>query len=193
VQIVTAVIGKSDNYIELPWKAFALGASVAGLALVAADALRPQWVTSDAALVHATTILASGAAAALLAILAPPFARLFLRKARRDVEVRQFAQSLFLARDLVATPDRRAVLILISLFERRIEIVHDRGLAGRVAEAEWQSVIARMTPHLRDARPFHALEEAIAAVAALLASKGFQRGPSAADDLPNRPIEERGV
>lgn len=33
VQIVVAVIEKSDSYPELPWKAFALGAAVAGLAV----------------------------------------------------------------------------------------------------------------------------------------------------------------
>ena len=30
-QIVLAVIERSDSYAELPWKAFALGASIAGL------------------------------------------------------------------------------------------------------------------------------------------------------------------
>ena len=34
VQLVTAVIGKADSYVELPWKAFALGAALAGLVLV---------------------------------------------------------------------------------------------------------------------------------------------------------------
>jgi uncharacterized membrane protein len=33
VQIVIAVIERSDAYPELPWKAFALGAAVAGLAV----------------------------------------------------------------------------------------------------------------------------------------------------------------
>ena len=30
VQVVTVVVGKADVYLELPWKAFALGASLAG-------------------------------------------------------------------------------------------------------------------------------------------------------------------
>ena len=44
VQVVTAVVGKSDHYVELPWKAFALGAVLAALGVVLADALRPDWV-----------------------------------------------------------------------------------------------------------------------------------------------------
>jgi putative membrane protein len=190
---VTAVIGRADSYTELPWKAFALAVSLAALTLVAVDALRPQWVTSYTALVHATAMLSAGAAAALLAVFVPPFARLFLRDARCDVEVRQYAQALFLAHDLCATRERTAVLILVGRFERRVEIVHDRGLARRIAEAEWQTVIARMSPHLRGGRAFRALDESLDAVSDLLASKGFRGAAGGRNDLPDRPIEERGA
>ena len=192
VQVVTAVVGKSDTYVELPWKAFALGAALAGFAVVLADTAWPQWVTSHTALIHATTILGVAAASALLAVFVPPFARLFLRPTRRDLEVRQHAQSLFLTRELFKTRGRTGVLILVSLFERRVEILPDIGLHARISEAEWKAVIARMTPRLREARPFDALQEGLAALADLLASKGFQPG-AGPNELPDRPIEDRGV
>src|SRR5512140_4037287 len=103
VQMVVAAIGKSDSYAELPWKAFALGASVAALATVLGDLWWPQWVSSGSALIVAS---------ALLGVFVPPFARLFLRAARGHAEVRQYAQALFLARELLRTHDRTAVLIL---------------------------------------------------------------------------------
>jgi len=195
VQVVTAAVGKSDTYVELPWKAFALGAALAGFAVVLADTARPQWVTSRTALIQVTMILGAAAASALLTIFVPPFARLFLRATRRDLEVRQHAQSLFLTRELFKTRGRTGVLILVSLFERRVEILPDTGLHARVSEADWDSVIARMTPRLREARPFPALQEGLAALEDLLASKGFQpsAGPAGTNDLPDRPIEERGV
>ena len=192
VQVVTATIGKSDTYVELPWKAFALGAALAGFVVVLADFWRPQWVTSHTALIHAVTILGAAAASALMAIFVPPFARLFLRATRRDLEVRQYAQSIFLTRELFRTRSRTGVLILVSLFERRIEVVPDTGLDGRVSEADWESVIARMTPRLRETRPFEALQEGLAALEDLLTSKGFQPG-TGSNELPDRPIEERGV
>ena len=73
----------------------------------------------------------------------PPFARLFLAAHRRDLEVRQHAQSLFLTRELFATRARTGVLILVSLFERRIEILPDTGLHARVSEADWRGVVER--------------------------------------------------
>jgi putative membrane protein len=193
VQIVTAVVGKSDTYVELPWKAFALGASLAAFGVVVADAWRPDWVTSRTALLHAVTILGAAAASALLAVFVPAFGRLFLRATRRELEVRHHAQSLFLTRELFRTRQRTGVLVLVSLFERRIEILPDTGLHDRVSEADWRAVIAPMTPLLRQARPFHALEEGLAALEALLAAKGFRAAEGGANELPDRPIEERGV
>lgn len=191
-QIVPAVVGKSDSYVELPWTAFALGASLAALGLVLADAWRPQWTVSSTAILHAGVVLGAAAACALLAIFAPPFARLFLRPARSQVEVRQYAESLFLRHELFATRRRAGVLILVSLFERRIEIVADTGLRDRVTDGDWQAVIAGMAPHLRERRPADALRHALTACGALLESKGFAAAAGDQDVLSNRPIEERG-
>ena len=51
------------------------------------------------------------------------FGRLFLRQSRIDSEVRQYSESMFLRRSLFATSRRTGILILISLFERRVDIV----------------------------------------------------------------------
>jgi putative membrane protein len=99
---------------------------------------------------------------------------------------------LFLRRALYATRARTGLLVLVSLFERRIEIIADTGFDGRVSPAEWQGVIARMTPHLRDRRPFDALRDALGAVETLLAAKGF-RAAGGGNELPDAAIEEAGA
>jgi putative membrane protein len=192
-QIATAIVRRSDAYTELPWKAFALGASLSGFALVLYDAWRPDWVMSYTALAHAAVILLTGMALAAVAVFSAPFARLLLRRHRAEIEVRRYAESMFFRRGLFRTRDHSAVLILVSVFERRIEILADQGLQSRVSEAEWHGVIARMTPHLRRERPFNALREALEAVEALLVGKGVQPAPGAVDELPNRTIEETGA
>ena len=193
VQIATALVRRSDAYTELPWKAFALGASLAGFALVIADGWHPQWVMSYTAALHAAVILLTAAAAALAAMFVPPFARLLLRRHRAEIEVRRYAEALFFRRRLFRTRDHAAVLILVSLFERRIEIIADEGLDARVTAAAWEVVIAHMTPHLRRERPFDALKEALDAVDALLEQRGFHNGRGHADELPNGTIEEGGA
>jgi putative membrane protein len=193
VQVRVAVVPRSDSYVELPWKAFALGASLAAFAVVVADSWLQPWLTPATTLLHAVAILGSAAACALLAIFVPAFARLFLRETRRHATVKEHAESLFLRHELFATRRRTAVLILICRFERQVEIRPDTGLHERVGEAEWHRVIDTMAPHLREARPFHALEAGIAAVESLLVSKGFHADADATNELPNRPIEESGA
>jgi putative membrane protein len=191
-QVVAAVVGKSNTYPQLPWKAFALGAAVAGFGVVLADWLRPDWTIGYAALLHAVAILGAGATFALLVVFVPAFARLFLRPPRRDLEVRRHAESLFLKRELFGTRERNGVLLLVSLFERRVEIVQDVGFRGRVSAAEWHQAIARMTPLLHAGRPAEAVQEGLAAIELLLTAKGFSAQPGERNELPDRPIEERG-
>ena len=193
VQVVTALVGKADHYAELPWIAFALGASVAALGAVVADWLRPQWVSAEVALVHTITILGFGAASALAAVLLPAYARAFLRDTRRDVEVRHYAESLFLRRELFKTQARNAVLILVCRFERKVEILPDVGLHGVVSEADWQRVIDAMTQPLREERFGDALRAGLAALEATLADKDLAAHKGKQKELPDRPIEEDGA
>ena len=186
VQVLVAVVPRSDSYAELPWKAFALGASLAGAAVVLAN----LWLT---ALLDTLIVLGTAAVCALLAVFVPPFARLFLREVRSHAEVKQYAESLFFRRELFRTRERTAVLVLVSRFERRIEVLPDTGLADRVRDTDWRQVIEAMTPHLRDARAFHALQDGIAAVERVLLANGVRATAPTTNELPNRPIEEPGA
>ena len=194
VQVIAAIIGKADAHVELPWKAFALGAVLCGLAVVVADLARPQWLTANVALVDTVTILGTGAASALLAVFVPAYARFFLRSTRRDAEVRRYAEALFLRHELFKTRERNGILILVSCFERKVEILADVGLHRRVSDAEWRPVIARMTPLLRERRFAEALQEGLAAAEELLAAKALNArvDAGAQNELPDRPIDEGG-
>jgi putative membrane protein len=192
VQIVTAVVGKADAYVEVPWKAFALGATLAALAVVIADRVHSDWLTANVALTNALVILGTGAASALLAVLVPTYARLFLTASRCDLEVRHYAQSLFLRRELFRTHARNAILILVSRFERKVEILPDVGLHGKIGEPVWRKVIARMTPLLARSEFAHALQEGLTALEGVLEAKPVARQEDAGNELPDRPIDLRG-
>jgi putative membrane protein len=192
VQLVAAVIGKADSYVELPWKAFALGTALAGLVLVVADTLSPRWSGAENALIFAVAILGAGAASALLAVVAPPYARLFLRASRRDLEVRHYAQAFFLRRELFATQGRNGILLLVSLFERKVEILADVGLHARFDAADWRTVIDAMRPLLRERRCFGALQQGVARIEALLLAKGMT-ATRGSNELADRPIQETGA
>jgi putative membrane protein len=193
VQIVAAIVGKADSYAELPWIAFALGVSLAALGFVIADWLRPDWITAQVALAHTLTIMGVGGVSALAAVFVAGYARLFLRPARRDLEVRHYSESLFLRRELFKTRERNGILILVCRFERKVEILADLGFHGRMGEADWDRVIAAMTPLLREERFVDAVHAGLLLLEQVLSAKGFAGVPGSANELPDIPIEERGA
>lgn len=189
-QIVCAVIGKSDTYAELPWKAFALGVSLAGLAALLLNILRPPALPWQSAFSAVGISLGAGAGAALAVVFIPAFARLFLSVSRADTEVRQYADSLFLSREMFAVPRRRAVLLLVSLFERRIVVLPDAGLVRQLDAQAASAIIRSMRPELIAGRTAQALETGVAKIEELLLDDGR---PAAENTLPDDVIEEEGT
>lgn len=193
VEVVTASIAKADVYPELPWRAGALAASVTALAVAIGDVLRPDWVTSTTLLVALATVMLAGAAASLLVIFVPAFARVFLSPLRAETEVHQYAHAFFLEQQLFRTRKRVGILILVARFEHRVELVADIGFDGRVAASEWQSVIPPMLPLLREGRADDALAAGLDALDALLASRGFSGERDDTNELPDATIEQGEV
>jgi len=157
-QIVLATTGRSDSYAELPWKAFAMGASLAGLVVFASYIIFPGWISLEAILFSVLTIFASGAVFAALILLLPAFARLLLSRSRRETESLQYAESLFLSHELFATDSRRGVLILVSQFERQVVILPDKGVRDRLTIHVMKTIISRMSLHLKQKNIISAME-----------------------------------
>jgi putative membrane protein len=189
-QIVLAVIERSDVYAELPWKAFALGAGAAGLAVSVLELLRPGWASSAAVLLAVTATLAAGAACALLCVAVPGFAHWFLDAHRAETEVRQYAESLFLSREMFATRRRTAVLLLVSLFERRVVVLPDTGLERRLSRDALQGIIVRMTSTLATGKVDRALEDGLAGLEEALAVSAPATGGE--NELPDEIVEREG-
>jgi putative membrane protein len=190
-QIVLAIVARSDSYIELPWKAFALGVSITGLLVSLCSLLRPEWTSSTTVLTSVVVTLAIGGAAALVCGFVPQFARLFLHARRAEVEVREHAKSLFLSHELFGTQKRTGVLLLVSLFERQIVLLPDTGLRKCLTQDAMQAIIERMTPSLATGRTAHALEEGLKQLEGVLLATPHAK--SGKNELPNGIIEEKGI
>jgi putative membrane protein len=148
-QIVLAFIQRSDSYAELPWKAFALGASVTGLFIFILHLLSDSWNSGVTVITTIVGIFTAGAFFALLTVLIPRFGRLFLSDIRAEVEVLQYAQSMFLSRELFVTKNRVGILLLVSSFERKIVILPDHGLEDQLSGDILKDIISAMAPFLK--------------------------------------------
>jgi putative membrane protein len=189
-QVVTAVVGRSDSYPEAPWKAFALGAAAAALACVIWQLAVRGWPADTPQTGHVLVILASGALLALLTILHPPFARPFVDRIRREVEATQFAQALFFRRGLDRTRRRVGILLLVSLFERKVVILADEGFDGSIDAHDWAALTGRITYLLRHSTTAIALRAGLDAMEAMLLERGFA-GSGTANELPDAPLEPK--
>ena len=190
-QIVLAVVERSDVYAELPWKAFALGAAAAGLAITVLDLLRPGWHSPAVVLLSVMATLIAGAACALVCVGLPGFARLFLDAHRAEVEARQYAESLFLSREVFATRGRTGILMLVSLFERQIILLPDTGLSRRLGREASQGIITRMTPLLASGQVLNAFASGLAGLEEALGAT--VSAGAVENELPNGIIEEKGL
>jgi len=189
-QIVLAVIQRSDIYAELPWKAFALGASFIGLLGFILDLLFYGWDSVVTLPIAMLGILSGGAFFALLTVLIPGFAKQFLPAIRAEVEVKQYAQSLFLSRELFATSKRTGILVLISLFERKVVILPDKGLIDQLPTDTMHSMIGVMTLFLKKGEIRKAFEAGLEQLSHSLRIDVHRAGKN---ELSDEIIEEKGV
>jgi len=190
-EIILSTVRRSDSYPEIPWKAFAIGVSVTGFAVFIADILLMKWITQGIILISFVTTLASGLLLVLLTMLLPGFARLFLMKGRAECEVRQYAESLFLSKEMFLTRERKGILVLVSIFEQKVVLLVDVGIRPLLAAPVMKEIIARMTPLLARKDLPGALEIALDELSLRL--KSPTAGKAGLNELPDEIIENQGI
>ncbi|MBK6675937.1 MAG: TPM domain-containing protein [Rhodocyclaceae bacterium] len=67
-----------------------------------------------------------------------------LRVSLRGTSARGRAEQLFSRFGVGGTREASGILIYVQLVDRRVEILADRGIAGRVAQAEWDRICRAM-------------------------------------------------
>lgn len=192
VEFIAAVVGKCDTYPEIPWKAFAMASALGALLSMVHVVFRPEWHSVWNTWFHLGWVLAAGATAALLTLFWPAFARLFLDGTRAEAETRQYAQGIFLERELFRTGHRQAVLLVVGLFEHQVVIMPDHGVQARLQKETLASVISRMKPHLRQGDPYQALIEGIAQLETALIAAGFKASAGARNQISDVVIQQKG-
>ena len=103
------------------------------------------------------------------------------------LQPRQRAHELFSLLRVWDTRDNSGVLLYLQLAERRVEIVADRGIAARVAPAQWQAMCGSFAADI-DAQPASdAVMACLGRINALLAEH-FPAGPDNPRELPDDPV-----
>lgn len=86
------------------------------------------------------------------------------------------------------TPEEAGVLLFVSLAERHVEILVDRGVAHALPEETWKSVVEGFLTSVRHGRLADGLLEVIRQCTDRLATP-FPPRPDATNDIPDRVVE----
>mgnify|MGYP003583110091 CR=1 FL=1 len=106
--------------------------------------------------------------------------------------VRQRAAMMFAKLQVWDTPHHNGVLIYLLLAEHAIELVADRGIAERVAPAEWQAMVDRLSAAMREGQVEQGLTRALEEISAVLVAAFPEPGDSGeaapVNRLPDGPV-----
>lgn len=103
-------------------------------------------------------------------------------------EVKEKAMVSFIEQGLHETRDKTGILILISLFERRVQVLADSGINKKVPEHTWEEIVETITKGLKTGNACTATCQAVERCGELL-QEHFPRKHDDTDELPNLIIE----
>ena len=110
-------------------------------------------------------------------------------KDRMKKEVRLHAESAFFRHGITATEGATGVLIFISMFERRVELLVDYKIKQKINNAEWEKVVNNIIDGIKSDSFVDVLADEIVRCGEIL-SKDFPRSKDDVDELDNKPVIE---
>ena len=187
-EIVACVMQQSDAYEEGYLRGALVFATAAMLLVLSSaslyDGWRYGWVyTLEGA---AAVVFSTGVLGAVLARLVPGMRRFFIGRGRLADAVRLQAFRTFVQEEVFATKDRTGILIFVSVFERRVEVMADGGISKVVPQSEWDQVVKLISSSLVRGEAAVGFEQAVQACGRILR----QYGVDVRNDNPNELSNE---
>jgi putative membrane protein len=179
-ELVTVIARAADDYVYIPL----LWASLAALSVPAI-----VWVSG----VELRFLALYGVQLAVFLALSllfrwTPLKMRLIPRAVKEHRASRLAWQQFFAQGLHHTRERTGVLLFVSLAERYVEIVADRGIHEKVTEGAWDAIVAAFIGHVKRGDIAQGFVSAIEGCGTLLAEH-FPRPAEDRNELPNRLIE----
>jgi len=116
--------------------------------------------------------------------------RLVTSRERMADKVKLRAEQAFYQHGLHNTKERTGILILVSLLERRVHVLADKGINDRVPPGTWDGLVNGILDGIRTGNATDAICEAIAKCGALLSQVSPAGSGDNPDELPDTLIQE---
>ncbi|MBP7737479.1 MAG: TPM domain-containing protein [Spirochaetes bacterium] len=110
--------------------------------------------------------------------------RLFISEDEMLDEVRTAALASFYEKGLHRTKDETGVLIYVSIFERKVWVLGDRGIHAKVGDDAWKEIVAMIVDGIKNGRQGEAICRAVERAGEVLRTH-FPVKKGDRDELPN--------
>lgn len=179
-ELVTVIAHTADTYLYIPilWASMAALTLPAIVLLLTVDLQFPMLYVLQ---------LATFLGLALLFRWNPLKMRL-IPKAVKNRRASRLAWEQFFAQNLHLTQQRTGVLLFVSVAERYVEIIADKGINDIVKQNAWDDIVTDFAKRVKAKEIPEGFLSAIGACGELLA-ESFPRRKGDIDELPNRLIE----
>lgn len=188
-EIVPCVYSQSSPYAESVWAGAGAGMSLAVAVLFLLDVYAPAWRPLALQILW---VPPAGLLGAALGRWCAPARRALIGGRRMKSAVERRAKEVFFDHGVARSSTRRGVLIFASLLERRVVVLADEGVRGRIPDAKWDEAAAAMTALAARGDVAGGLCAAVASVSETLRAAGFSGGSSDANELGDDPLTGTG-
>ena len=185
-EIVPYVVRQSGSYPVATWRGASYAALAAGIATLAAGWLYQGWENTWLYSAGAVALAMSGGGVlgALLAMV-EPVRRALAGRDQLDEQVHRRAAVAFVEEEVFDTRDRTGILLFVSLFEHRIEVVGDTGISAKVEPHEWAEVVDLVRAGIKRQSLADGLVHAVERCGDLLQRRGVELRDDDTDELPD--------
>lgn len=187
-EIIPCIIDVSGRYEVAVWRATAFTALLAMAVVLLVIRFYTGWGLAWLHTPWGVAIVTLGGAAlgAAAASWIDPLRRYLAGTRYLDERVHQRAMQAFVEEEIFRTSGRTGILIFISLFEHRIEVLGDAGINSAVEPDDWAEIVRHMQASIREGRLADGLIEAIGMCGELLERSGLAVQAEDANELANR-------
>jgi putative membrane protein len=184
-EVLPLVVYQSSRYPQGFWRGLVFFGGIGQLMGLTGALIWTSWL---GALGSVSGVLAGGLLGIglwlVISRIAPSSLLTFTRRGEKLAATRDAAMAAFYRYGLADTRDESGLLFYISVQERQVRILVDRGVATRVPRERWDALARRTQGYLETGKRATALIEAIECMSAILGDS-LPRRPDDVNELPD--------
>ena len=142
----------------------------------------PLWVQG---ITPVLVLMSAGVLGAVIVRLIPALHRWLAGGQRLDLTVSRRAIEAFIEKEIFLTRERTGILLFVSMFEHRIQVIGDTGINAQVMQEDWADVVRAIRDGVKKGQVAEGLVAGIDICGTLLELSGLDIRPDDENELPD--------